>query len=349
MAVYRFNPLADARWPELLQRHSRASIFHTPGWLEALRRTYGYEPVVYTTCAPGQDLSNGILFCQIKSRLTGRRLVSVPFSDYCQPLCDRDQDLEEILQELERSLAKENWKYLELRPVAVAAGIMASAWSFRKSHEFLLHRLDLTQELDQIFSRFHDSNVKRKIRRAEREKVTYQEGTSAAHLSAFYQLFLLTRRKHQIPPQPMHWFSNLIACLGDAIKIRLAVHQETPIAAIVTVSYRKTYYYKYGASNQAFGNLGGNPLLFWHTIQEAKQQGACLLDFGRSDLDNPGLIEFKDRWGASRSQLAYYRYPLPGDSATAEGWKMKMAKRVFNRLPDRMLVYAGNVLYRHMG
>ena len=35
------DPLADARWDELVERHPRASVFHTRGWLEALKRTYG--------------------------------------------------------------------------------------------------------------------------------------------------------------------------------------------------------------------------------------------------------------------------------------------------------------------
>jgi hypothetical protein len=49
MSVYEIDPLLDPRWPEFLQRNPRASIFHTVGWLDALKRTYGYEPVAYTT------------------------------------------------------------------------------------------------------------------------------------------------------------------------------------------------------------------------------------------------------------------------------------------------------------
>src|SRR5439155_744233 len=52
MTVYSLDPLEDPRWAEFVQRHPRASVFHTPGWLEALRRTYGYAPVLYTTSLP---------------------------------------------------------------------------------------------------------------------------------------------------------------------------------------------------------------------------------------------------------------------------------------------------------
>ena len=49
MGVYEIDPPCDPRWPEFLQNNPRASVFHTPGWLRALKRTYGYEPIVYTT------------------------------------------------------------------------------------------------------------------------------------------------------------------------------------------------------------------------------------------------------------------------------------------------------------
>ena len=61
------DPLADARWDDLLERHPRASVFHSRGWLEALKRTYGYEPIVadhdaartageWSGVVPSQDL-----------------------------------------------------------------------------------------------------------------------------------------------------------------------------------------------------------------------------------------------------------------------------------------------------
>ena len=52
MDSYQFDPVEDPRWPEFLERHPRACVFHTPGWLEALRRTYGYEPIGYTSSPP---------------------------------------------------------------------------------------------------------------------------------------------------------------------------------------------------------------------------------------------------------------------------------------------------------
>src|SRR5437899_12937930 len=88
MAVYQIDPLGDPRWADFLEEHPHACVFHTPNWLKTLSRTYGYEPFVVTTSPPRAKLSNGIVFCKLRSWLTGGRIVSLPFSDHCQPLSE---------------------------------------------------------------------------------------------------------------------------------------------------------------------------------------------------------------------------------------------------------------------
>src|ERR1700720_1263016 len=117
MGIYKLNPLQDRRWESFVDRHPRGSVFHTMEWLEALRRTYGYEPVVYTTTPPACELSNGVVFCRIRSWLSGSRLVSLPFSDHCEPLAS-SEELAELIHWLRASRQRKNWKYIELRPLS---------------------------------------------------------------------------------------------------------------------------------------------------------------------------------------------------------------------------------------
>ena len=127
MPVYELNPLADPRWEEFLDRHPQASVFHTPGWLRGLRRTYGYEPCVVTTAAPGEALRNGIVFCVVKSWLTGKRAVSLPFADHCQPLVESSESLQVLLDALREEQGRAKWKYVELRPAQEITGLGTGA------------------------------------------------------------------------------------------------------------------------------------------------------------------------------------------------------------------------------
>src|SRR5437773_993502 len=150
--VYTFNPTEDPRWAEFVQRHPRASVFHTPGWLEALRRTYGYEPIVYTTSPPSAELANGLVFCRVRSWLTGNRIVSLPFSDHCEVLVDNSADLGDLLSSLIHESETEKWKCVELRPLSAD---LTTQTGLTKAQTYYFHKLDLRLTLDKLFSRFH--------------------------------------------------------------------------------------------------------------------------------------------------------------------------------------------------
>jgi len=346
MSVYVVDPLRDPRWTDFLRSHPAATVFHVPGWLRALHQTYGYEPVVFTTSPPGKELANGWAFCRIRSWLTGRRLVSLPFSDHCEPLEDSAGGLQEIYSFLGNQLQKENWRYIETRPVHSRPELPAD---FQESETFYWHKLDLHPREDELFQGFHKSCAQRKIRRAEREGLTYEAGRNASLLGKFYHLQLLTRKRHQLPPQPLVWFRNLMDFMGEHLTVRVASKDGKPAAAILTLSFRDKVVYKYGGSDVELNHLGGMALLFWKMIQEAKRDCAVELDLGRSDIENEGLIAFKEHWGAARLPITYWRYPLAAPRASGKGWRDREAKRIFAYLPNGILEVIGEVLYRHMG
>jgi CelD/BcsL family acetyltransferase involved in cellulose biosynthesis len=137
--------------------------------------------------------------------------------------------------------------------------------------------------------------------------------------------------------------------MGQNVCIRIASKDSLPIAGVMTLGHGKTMVYKYGGSDAKFSHLGAIPMLFWRAIKDAKDAGMEELDLGRSDLDNPGLITFKERWSAVNSTLTTWRAPAATVSSSFEQIKSWMAKEGFARLPDRALTLAGRLLYRHIG
>jgi CelD/BcsL family acetyltransferase involved in cellulose biosynthesis len=344
--VYEIDPLQDVRWPQFLEGRPMATLFHSKEWLDALQRTYGYRASALTTCGPGERLTNGLVFCRVQSWLTGRRLVSVPFSDHCTPLIDSEEEFGGLLSRLRQEADQGREKYLEIRSIAGTAGMPAD---LSGSATFCLHRLDLRPAMNELFHAFHESCIRRKIARAQREGVTYEDGTSEELLQSFYHLAILTRRRQRLPPQPLSWFRNLIACLGDRVKIRLASREGQPAAGILTIRYKSSMTYKYGCSDLRFHRLGPMQLLMWKAIQEAKENGLLEFDMGRTDWSNEGLLTFKDRWGGARSTLLYHRHPAPQPHRRIEDVTTRIAKRFFAWAPDSVLSSAGNLLYRHIG
>jgi CelD/BcsL family acetyltransferase involved in cellulose biosynthesis len=340
------DPLSDHRWDDLVARHPRASAFHERGWLEALRRTYDYQPWALTSAGPGEPLADGIVFCRIASWITGTRLVSLPFSDHCDPLLSERADFTSFLRAVRTAGDERACRYVEFRPLLPISE--RDSW-LEKSGTYCFHALNLTPSGEEIFSAFHRNSIQRKIRRAEREQLSYEAGSSAPLVAEFYRLILITRKRHRLLPQPRAWFQNLAECLGDKMQIRLARKDGNPVAAILSLRHKRSVIYKYGCSDERFHNLGGMPFLFWRLIEESKAAGAEEIDLGRSDSEHEGLTTFKDRFGAIRSELKYYRhyYNRTGQTSTVPG--AGVLRRFVPMLPGRVLSGAGAVLYKHLG
>ncbi len=346
MQLYSLDPLLDNRWEDLVASHPQASAFLRTGWLRALATTYGYRTIALTSTPPGEPLSDGLVFCEVRSWITGSRLVSLPFSDHSEPLLHDSSHSFEFMDWMRAQHNRHKWKYIELRPLSWE---MCPLSALTASQSFWIHTLDLTPSLDQIFCGFDQNCVQRRIRRAEREKLSYARGCSEELLNDFYRLLMITRRRHRLLPQPRVWFRNLIACMGQSVEIRVASKDGKPIASILTLNHRGTVVYKYGCSDDQKHYLAGMPFLLWKLIEESKAAGIEQIDFGRTDLENDGLIRFKDQFGTTRRRLTYLRFPESkrGPHLSAPG--LPAARRLFSVLPGALSSTAGRLLYRHIG
>lgn len=349
MRIYQIDPTRDERWPKLVERHPKASVFHTVGWLEALRNTYGYDPVAFTTSSPTCELKNGLLFCRIKSWFTGHRLVSLPFSDHCEPLCDSEDDLNFLIRYLRTTMERQNLRYLEVRPVNGNFGRMSETNGFRPAAMYYLHVLDLRRDLDEVFRSLDRDSVQRRIQRTERAGLTEKSGRSEDLLKDFYALFVMTRGRHHLPPIPSKWFLNLIQFHGPALEIRVAYKDNAPISAIMTLRCKDAVYYKYGCSDAQFHRFGAMPWLLWRAISAAKCDGASKFDMGRTEEENTGLLVFKNHWVPEPLRLIYWRFPEIPPLGAVNNWKLKAAKHLFSSMPCSLRTIAGKLIYRHIG
>lgn len=344
--VNALDPLADRRWIEFVHRHPHSTVFHTVEWVRALVRTYGYRPLVLTTTPPLQPLENGLLCCEVRSWITGRRLVSLPFSDHCQPLATTGPLLRALLKSAERFARDAGHGFVELRPCNPL--LDKDLGGFFVTATYWLHSLRLDPDPSRVLSRLHPSCIQRQIRKADKAGLSCQTESGPEALRRLYQLQIATRRRHGLPPQPRLWFENLVECLGDRLRIHLGLIRGRPVAGVLTLRFKKTLVYKYGCSDARWHSTGVVPWLMWQSALDGIEAGCEEFDLGRTDKSNTGLTLFKDRWDAARKELRYYRSPPPSGGGHADSL-LKRSKPIWNRLPDRFLEMAGGLLYRHFG
>ena len=344
--LYTLDPLNDPRWDRLVATHGDASVFHRSGWLKALARTYGYRPVVVTSAPPGSPLCDGAVFCEVRSVLTGSRLVSVPFSDNSQPLLGEAEDLHGLVDWVKTSTSRAKWRYVEIRALS-----LRPEWreSLRESQSFWLHMLSLAPPIETLYGSLHRDCVRRRIRHAEHEHLEYERGVSAKLIGEFYDLLVTTRKRHGLLPQPQLWFQNLVKEMSPDAEIRVVRWGGSPIAAIFALRHRDRVVYKYGCSDHQFHHLGGMPLLFWRLIEESKAEGASEIDLGRTDFENASLAQFKDRLGAERRTITYLRYSERTRTKPVHLHEDSVAAKILSKLPRVLSSGLGSVVYRHIG
>jgi CelD/BcsL family acetyltransferase involved in cellulose biosynthesis len=110
-----------------------------------------------------------------------------------------------------------------------------------------------------------------------------------------------------VPVQPRRYFRLLwerMIAPGHGM-VLVADVDGTDVAAAVYLTGARTVTYKYGASDEAFWSVRPNHAVMAAAISWAAEQGYAMFDFGRSDLDNPGLARFKASWGAVPRPLRY--------------------------------------------
>ena len=338
------DPLVEPSWIDLVERSPGATVFHHPAWLELLRATYGYAT---TACAvAGEDgrLLAGLPVAEVSSRLTGRRLVALPFSDLCPPLVAAGAPAG-TAHALRRALNAFQARHGPPLEVRGTGDVLAGAPHGERFHH---HVLSLDGGVAAVERRFAKSQVLRGVRRAHREGLVAQIATDRCALEAFYRLHVATRRRLGVPTQPRRFvlrFEELfVRGLGFVLLVR---RDERPVAAAVFLTLGDTLLYKYGASDARFLGLRPNNLLFMEAIRWGCGHGMRRLDFGKTHWEHESLRAFKLAWGAEEHELRYRLLGgVPGrPSESAAG----VLGTVIRRSPPVVGRAIGEVLYRHAG
>jgi FemAB-related protein (PEP-CTERM system-associated) len=320
-------------------------------WLDLLSRLYGYTPIQLTTRNAQDQVTGYLPLCTMQSPLTGRRLVSLPFTDEC-PLLAVDQASANALVDQAIDLARERRaRYIELR--AGSNEILANRAELVAGDLYVRWVMPLTAEPDQVWQGLRKP-VQHQVKKARKLGVRAFVAQKREEVEHYYRLHLLTRsKKHGMPAQPRSYFYGLwdAYAAGGGMQLLLAEHEGNIIAGMILRASGDSIHYAYGASDERFLNLAPNNLLMWEAIALGCRQGYATFDFGRTARDNEGLMEFKRRWGAIQEPLIYYYYPhVQGLASTSEqSLKFRLLTTCWRRVPLRLAGPLGGYLYKHLG
>jgi CelD/BcsL family acetyltransferase involved in cellulose biosynthesis len=333
--------LDDLRWTSFVQHCPDATAFHHPAWARLIAECYGYRTFALALIDDNGQIVAGMPVVEARRPLSGRRWISFPFSDYCPPLLRDGTYLAALTDGLVRQ------KEVGILSLEVRSALLEQSRVHLYSHA-VIHTLALSPDPDTVFRIFKRTQVQQGIKKAESDGVTVRRASSLTDLDVFYSLHAQTRRRVGTPVQPRRYFELLWKRLIEPGLgfILLAYHGEAPLAGAVFLAWNGTVIYKYSASDPASWRLRPNNLVLWKAIKWACENGYHTFDFGRTDLTDKGLRNFKNGWGTREEPLVYSiiadRPPKP-----MSGRLSRWMSAVIRRSPPVVCRFLGELFYKY--
>jgi len=354
MSVVQTNFLTDPRWDKFVESHPNGWITHLSGWQRVLEKSFPHiEGCHLASMGKRNNRITAVLpLYLVRSWLTGDRLVSSPFATLSDPLISDERQLPELMEKAINLYNDQCASYMEIR--ALSTTDLLGDSRFGRSDRYVQHSIDLTVDTERIFKSFHRTCVRQRINRAATSEIEIKVGKTIEDLKKFYELYLLTRKRLALPPQPFKFIKSLweIFAPQDNVELLLAVLNGQLIGGILFIKYRNKVSAEFAATDEAFKNVSPNHLLFWEGMKKYRDAGYRIFDFGRTAKDNQTLMDFKRHWGAKISDLPVFFYPKDRASALTDPKKSKkilLVSKICQKINGKPYQWFGNFCYRHLG
>jgi len=337
------NPLHFPDWDTILLSTEESTFFHSQAWCDVLTHSYGYEPKYFLVADKGK-LSTLIPFMEIKTFFSPKRGISLPFSDYCQPIVSKSAPFSEILDAIFKYAKSASWKFVEFRGGS-------SYFNYAVPSSFYYqHNLDLKKDEEEFLASFR-SSTRRNIKKALKKNVNIRISNSLDAVKKFYRLNCLTRRNHGLPPQPFSFFKKVHDYIIARKKgfVVLAFYQHKIIASAIFFHFGNEAIYKYGASERKYQHLRANNLIMWEAIKWYARNGYRSFSFGRTEPENHGLLQFKRGWRTHETTVYYHKYDLLKNKFIEDPIRNGKFNEIAKKLPMMFLRMAGSLMYKHVG
>ena len=341
--VVEVKGLEEAGYDAWMQyvRSRKASIYHDTRWIGLIRKVFGHDS--YHLVATGQGRVVGVLpLVQLKSRLFGNFLVSMPYFNYGGLLADSEEAAQALLSAAHELRKQLGCSHIEMRFDA------RQSVSLAERTDKVTMLLELPEEEEPLWKSL-GAKRRAQIKRPIREGAGFRTGGMEL-LDDFYTVFAHNMRDLGTPVYSKSFFREILATFPDQAFIAVADIAGRPAGAGFLIGNEGRLEIPWASTLREYNRIGVNMYMYWNILKTAIEKGYAVFDFGRSSKD-AGTLRFKKQWGAEERQLYWY-YDLP-DGAPLPGLnpansKFATAIRVWQKLPVPVTRILGPMLVKNL-
>lgn len=329
-----------ARWDAFVQRCPGATFFHRSGWKRVIEEAFGHT--TYFLYAEADGVIEGVLpLAEMKSRLFGHRLVSLPFCVYGGVAAETER-ASAALDESARSLA-------DLRRVDVLEYRSIEARHPAWQHQSLYVTFRKPMHAD---SESNMRDIPRKQRAVVRKAIKAGLTTAAeSHVSHFYRAYADSVHRLGTPVFSRRYFSKLQEVFGADCEVLTVRRGAEVVSSVMSFYFRDEVLPYYGGGTGAARELGANDYMYWEVMRRACERGMRVFDYGRSK-QGTGSFAFKKNWGFEPQALGYEYLPVNGRPVPEHNPlnpKYRHLIRAWQRMPLALANAIGPHIARSLG
>jgi hypothetical protein len=327
------EPADAARWEAYVAAHADATLYHTLGWRDFVAEVFGHRAIYLIAEREGRVC--GVLpSFVIRLPLLGAKLVSLPYDIGSGGALADDAEAERALVAGICDAGRaERVRYVELR-YADERPALAGA-SLLESRPVLLSDIAVSTR-EATWARIK-KDQKGSIRMARSRGVTVREAREEADYAAFYDVYLTAFRDFGTPPYGPRYFPELHRRFhaSGAVRLLLADADGHTVGGLLLFCFQGAWVNKFTACRSDAAALRAPAALYGEALERALAAGIRRFSMGSSAPHQTGLIEFKERWGATSRLAVAYSAAVTGAPPDLARYfnEAGLAQRAWRQLP----------------
>lgn len=330
---------ADA-WEAFVRACPEATFFHRVGWREILQDVFRHTPHYLLAEQAGRIV--GVLpMAQVKSRLFGHSLVSLPFAVY-GGVAVTETGAVAPLHAAARDLARElGVTHLELR------NRVSQEADWPSQDLYVTFRREILPEVDAnllAIPRKQRAMVRKAIQRNLVAEID-------AKVERFFDLYADNQHRHGTPPHGRRYFEALARVFGSDCEVLTVLSpQGKAVSSVMSFYWRDEVLPYYAGDLTDARDLAANDFKYWELMRRACERGLKVFDYGRSK-QGTGSFDFKKNWGFAPTPLHYEYQLLKRDSVPQNNPanpKFRAMIATWQRLPRPLVNALGPLVVRNL-
>jgi FemAB-related protein (PEP-CTERM system-associated) len=343
MIIIELNDKDRPAWDAYVRKAELGLPQHLSGWCDVLKRTYGYETSYLMAQEGGQVVGVLPLFI-VRSILVGTSATTMPGG-----LCADSPEVATALIARGKEIAEE----AGASRLAIQDSRKEWPGGLNTASQHVNWVVEVNGDTDALWKGLH-KNVRRQVRMARKNGLTAEVDRVGDRVDDFYEV--LSRFTHQIgtPLFGKAFVENIVELFPGGFTIAMVYSGEKPVGAYFSLLMGDRSWGTWGGTLHEYLEQRAVYLAYWEVLRDASENGYCLVDMGRSEVES-GRSKFKSQWGGLSAPIYQQVAAVEGqqtDESIVErvksDSKFQLMMRLWPKLPLPVARFLGPRLRRHV-